>query len=101
MDIDDQPPIVGLYPAYGPGPAAAMPAKQGGGARGQTDHAPQSITYPAKRTPQNEVTLAKAESPEGCCSWPEPMKYPGVRVHGGRRQDTRKRCHKLSWQPHL
>jgi len=29
------------------------------------------------------------------------MKYPGVRVHGGRRPDTRKRCHKLSWQPHL
>jgi len=55
---------VGLYPAYGPGPAAAMPAKQGGGARGQTDHAPQLITYPAKRTPQNEVTLAKGNHPK-------------------------------------
>src|SRR5665811_2527709 len=83
--IDHHLPHVVFYPAYGPGLSAAMPAKQGGHVHSQTDHAPQSVTYPAKRTPQNEVTLAKAESPEGCCSWPEPMKYPGVRVHGGRR----------------
>src|SRR5665811_2326935 len=57
-------PHVVFYPAYGPGLSAAMHAKQGGHVHSQTDHAPQLITYPAKRTPQNEVTLAKGNHPK-------------------------------------
>ena len=56
-------------------------------------------------SPQRERPKTRSPSQrgitEGCCSWPEPMKYPGTGVHGGRRPEDRKRCHKLSWQPQL